>query len=321
MNRLIAYAVLVRPRELLKLALLLIVAEFCIVLVGLPSEVGRSSVGGHFYFMLLAVLLVGAAGFAFNDYCDAKQDCIEKGKTVIVGRMIVRRSALGIHIALTALGVVSGVVAAWMVRNLWLSFLFPVAAGLCWYYSTLYQRQFVIGNLMKAILVGGCALLPTLFEVFHLEETAWRSFASNDISIMPMLLASLTYAGMIGGGELCVRLLRDVCNFTRGVHCEKDTLVFRYGMFTAKMVAGGMLAIYIFCAVVFFIRLVKFYVIFHLPWLLVLFGVLFIAVPLLASLMALLAAQQHAHFKVSRVATEVGVLGVLLLPAFFQMVV
>lgn len=321
MNRWLSYIRLVRPLELLRIALLLVVAQWSIVQVGLPAEVGRESVGGYFYFVLFAVLLIGAAGFAFNDYYDAKRDAEEQGKMVIVGRRIVRRSVLQMHIAFTLLGVLFGVVASSMVHNLWLLLLFPVAAGLLWYYSTLYRRIFVVGNFLKAALLGGCALLPVLFEVFYLEENAWRSFAMSEISITPMLMVSVCYAGLIGFGALCEQLLIDLYNFVRGVHREKDTLAFRYGTFTAKMVTGSALLVYLSLSIVFFISLIRFYRLHFMLWQSAICGIVIVAVPLLIALMALLAAQNASHFKVSRLAATVGMFGTLLLPAALHILV
>lgn len=318
MNRALAYVRLVRPFELLRLTLLLGVARCSIVLTGLPGEIRDGSVGGHFYFLLLAVLLVGAAGFAFNDYCDAKRDVNDGGKMVVVGRVIVRRSVLYMHLTLTLFGVLSGLVAAWKVGNVWLGLLFPVEAGLLWYYTTIYKRQFLVGNLLKSIMVGGCALLPILFEVFYLEETAWRSFATSEITIMPMVVVGVSYAAIVGFGTLCEQLLMDLYNHARGVHREKDTLAFRYGTFSAKLVSGGMLLVYLGAAVVFFAQLKNYYRIQPLDWKSLLCGVALVGVPLLVSFMALLAAQQAEHYRVSRAAAAVSLLGVLLLPALLH---
>lgn len=319
MNRLLAYARLVRPLELLRLVLLLVVAQYSIVLVGLPAEIGDAHVETYFYFLLMAVVLVGAAGFAFNDYCDAKRDVDDGGKMVVVGRVIVRRSVLTMHLTLTLLGIVCGVVASRMVGHLWLALLFPVEAGLLWYYTTIYKRQFVVGNLLKAIMVGACALLPILFEVFYLETTAWRSFALSEITILPMVNIGAFYALIVAFGTLCEQLLMDLYNYRRGVHREKDTLGFRYGVFTAKLVAGGALIIYLCAAVIFFLLLVKFYGMNPIGWQPVVCGILLVGIPLLVSFMALLAAQKSEHFKVSCVASAVSVLGVLLLPALLHL--
>lgn len=318
MNRLLAYAWLVRPFELLRLTLLLGVAQCSIVLTGLPGEIRDGRIGVHFYFLLFAVLLIGAAGFAFNDYCDAKRDVDDGGRMVIVGRFIVRRSVLYMHLVLSLLGVLCGVVASWMVGNVWLGLLFPVAAGLLWYYTTIYKRQFVVGNLLKAVMVTGCALLPILFEVFYLEATEWRSFAMAEITIMPMVVVGVGYAALLGFGTLCEQQLIDLYNHTRGIHKEKDTLAFRYGTFTAKLVSGGMLLLYLGGAAVFFVLLLKYYKLYPFGWLPALCGVSLVGLPLLVSFMSLLAAQQAAHFRLSRVAAAVSLFGVLLLPALLH---
>lgn len=319
MNRLLAYARLARPSELLRLALILGVAQCSIVLPGLPLEISDGRVGAYFFLLLLAVLLVGAAGFAFNDYCDAKRDVDDGGKMVVVGRFIVRRSVLYMHLALTLLGLICGFMAAWLVGNIWLSLLFPVEAGLLWYYTTIYKRQFAVGNLLKAVMVGGCALLPIFFEVFYLEKTAWRSFAVSDITIMPMVVVGVSYAAIVGLGMLCEQLIIDLYNHMRGVHREKDTLGFRYGVFTAKLVSGGMLLVYLGASVAFFILLKKYLGLSPLGWPALLCAGMLVGVPVVVALMALLAAQQAEHVKVARRAAAVSLSGVILLPALLHL--
>lgn len=314
MKRWMAYVRLLRFRELIRLALLMVVSQWCIVEVGIPQEARGMGTEVHFYFAFVATLLIGAAGFAFNDYCDAKRDASEGEKMVIVGRVLVRRSVLLLHVVLTTLGVISGAVAARLVNNLWLFLLFPMAAGLLWYYSTLYRRQFVVGNLLKSLMVSGCGMLPVLFEVFYLEEMEWRRFALAEISITPLVEAGVGYALIVGVATFGEQLLTDVLNFARNTHCEKDTLAFRYGIFTAKMVTGGVIVAYFLGVAFFFVLLAKFYGVALASWGIVSYGVALMAVPIFGSLMALLAGQRVEHFKGARMLFAVGQYGLLLLP-------
>ena len=128
----------------------------------------------HDFFMLVfATVCLTAGGYVINDYFDIKTDIINRG-TVIVGTVIPRRRAMMMHNYFNIVGVLAGFYVSWRVGYFWLGTLFLLVSGLLWFYSASYKRQFLIGNLLVALLT---ALVP--FMVVFYEFPAMYEYYST----------------------------------------------------------------------------------------------------------------------------------------------
>ena len=115
-----------------------------------------------FILLVAATVFITAGGYVINDYFDIKTDLINKGK-VIVGTKIPRRQAMMWHNIFNIAGVSIGFYISWKAGYLWLGTLFLIVSGLLYFYSASYKRQFLIGNIIVAILtamvpLAGCFL-------------------------------------------------------------------------------------------------------------------------------------------------------------------
>ncbi len=107
--------------------------------------------------LVVAALLVAAAGYIINDYYDVKIDAINRPDRLVVGRVVRRRRAMLAHVVLSALGVLLA------------GRLHPVlgavtlgAALLLWGYSARFKRIALVGNVNIATLTAALVLLPEL---------------------------------------------------------------------------------------------------------------------------------------------------------------
>jgi 4-hydroxybenzoate polyprenyltransferase len=48
----------------------------------------------HFFLLVLATILITAAGYVINDYFDTRTDLVNRPDTVVIGRQISRRTAI-----------------------------------------------------------------------------------------------------------------------------------------------------------------------------------------------------------------------------------
>ena len=108
----------------------------------------------HFLLLVLSALLITAAGYVINDYFDTRTDMLNRPETVVVGRSVSRRSAMLLHIILNIAGVGLGIYLSLYIGILSLGVAYLLAAGLLWFYSTTYKRQFLIGNLIVAVFTA-----------------------------------------------------------------------------------------------------------------------------------------------------------------------
>lgn len=125
--------------------------------------------------LTLATMLIAAGGYVINDYFDAKIDRINRPDQQIVTRFISKEQAMHIFIALTALGVVLGLVSALLTHSTVLAGIYILTPGLLWFYSASYKRQFIIGNLIIAFSSALVPLIIAIATVSLLPEGAQQS--------------------------------------------------------------------------------------------------------------------------------------------------
>jgi 4-hydroxybenzoate polyprenyltransferase len=141
--------------------------------VGLYSLAGRTTAMSlqmpliDFILLVFATILIAAGGYVINDYFDIKTDLINRGK-VIVGTKIPRRQAMMWHNILNVLGVAMGFFISWRTGYIWMGILFLLVSGLLYFYSASYKRQFLIGNVIVALLIAMVPMLVVLYEAPYL---------------------------------------------------------------------------------------------------------------------------------------------------------
>ncbi|EKB48182.1 geranylgeranylglycerol-phosphate geranylgeranyltransferase [Cecembia lonarensis] len=103
----------------------------------------------NLYLLILATVMIAAAGYMINDYYDVKIDYINKPDEVIIGRTMKRRVAIFYHSLLnfSAIGI------GWLLSPRVALVIF-LAAFLLWFYSNLLKRLPFIGNFTVAFLTG-----------------------------------------------------------------------------------------------------------------------------------------------------------------------
>jgi len=166
---LIAYIKIIRPLNLLIIILTMGLLRFCVVepFFGL----GNAAPAMNYYdfgLLLLATLLIAAGGYVINDYYDRAIDAVNKPKKIIAGKSISLKTLKPYYFILTALGVLTGLWLAIRIDYLLLSLIFPVVAIMLWYYSVKYQKTYLAGNLMIALMSGLVVLIVWIAEMFAL---------------------------------------------------------------------------------------------------------------------------------------------------------
>lgn len=103
----------------------------------------------NLYLLILATVILTAAGYMINDYYDVKIDYINKPNEVIIGKGMKRRVAIFFHTVLNFTGI--GI--AWMVYPR-IGVIFFISAFLLWLYSNSLKRLPLVGNFVVALLTG-----------------------------------------------------------------------------------------------------------------------------------------------------------------------
>jgi 4-hydroxybenzoate polyprenyltransferase len=220
-------------------------------------------------WIVVASVLIAAAGYIINDYFDLNIDQINKpDKNVFAGTMN-RRSGIIWHFTFSLFGIVATLIAVGL--NKWYLVLANLACtGLLWFYSTSFKRKFLIGNIVISILTGWTVLI--LFFVYTSPRDA---IVGNSLVTVKFFRVSFLYAGFAFISSLIREAIKDMEDF------EGDE---RYGCKTLPIVAGiratkiyvAIWAIVLLAALV----LLQFYVLQFQWWYAIAYSVVLVIAPL-----------------------------------------
>ena len=115
--------------------------------------------------IILATVLIAAGGYVINDYFDVKIDRINRPEQLIITRTWDKQRAFRFSLILSGIGIVVGLVVAFLCRSWSLGLLFILTPGVLWFYSSGYKRQFILGNLIIAIVSSLTPLLIALANI------------------------------------------------------------------------------------------------------------------------------------------------------------
>lgn len=151
--------------------------------------------------LTIAVVFVAAGGYVINDYFDVKIDRINRPDSVIVTRTISKPAAMRLSVILSAIGVISGIVAAVLLKSMTIGIIMIIVPGLLWFYSSSYKRLLIIGNVTIALLAATTPLL-----VAFANEAQMKILHAATPGVLPFTPVHSLYA-WLGGFALFAFLL------------------------------------------------------------------------------------------------------------------
>jgi len=155
-----------RYQNLLIVALTMYLMRFGVI-QPLLAQKGFALQMSEWFFLLLVLstVFITAAGYVINDYFDTKTDLVNRPLRVVVGRQLSRRAAIFTHWLLNSIGFVLGLAVSFYINRPFFAMGFFVIPGILWFYSTTYKRQFLVGNIIVALLTALVPLMTILFEL------------------------------------------------------------------------------------------------------------------------------------------------------------
>ncbi|MCR5697000.1 MAG: geranylgeranylglycerol-phosphate geranylgeranyltransferase [Marinilabiliaceae bacterium] len=171
---------LIRLPNVIFVAVFQILLRYGIILPQLANAgIEPALTTAQFILLVLATTALTASGNVINDYFDVNVDKINRPERVIVGNTLDRRTVLLIHVILTFLGVVCGFYIALRLHKELYAFVFIIVPVLLWFYSSLFKKHFLIGNLVVAILTAATAWIVASTEFAALVLHHGHNITSN----------------------------------------------------------------------------------------------------------------------------------------------
>lgn len=116
-----------------------------------------------FFLLVFSTILIAAGGNIINDYFDVKADRINKPEKLIITKHIKRRWAILIHWIFNGIAFSIAIYLSFKYESLWFVFIHLLSINILWFYSMVFKRRILIGNLMIA---GLTALVPLLAMIY-----------------------------------------------------------------------------------------------------------------------------------------------------------
>ena len=249
-----AFLNLIRWQNLLIVVITMVLMRYAVI-EPLISKIGVTLINGNgaeiplvlqfpwydFIILVAATVLITAGGYVINDYFDIKTDLINKGK-VIVGTKIPRRHAMMWHNIFNITGVAAGFYISWKAGYIWMGALFLLVSGLLYFYSASYKRQFLIGNIIVAILT---AMVP-LLVVFYEWPALYRYYAVNSLVIPDIDFIIYWVGGFALFAFLTTltrELIKDIEDFEGDIAYGRNTVPVTIGVLSTKIVSVSLILI------------------------------------------------------------------------------
>lgn len=238
---------LIRYKNLLIIVLTQYLMRFCIIrpiLAVNEFELQFSEL--NFFFLVMATVVITAAGYVINDYFDTKTDLVNRPETVIIGKKMNRRWAIKWHILLNTIGIGLGVYISFYIGMPILALVFVFITGILWFYSTTYKRQFLIGNVIVAVLTALVPLMVVLFEIpllYKTYGTLMNELNANFAHVVVWVVAFSLFAFLL---TLSREIIKDIEDYEGDSAFGRQTMPIVMGVTNSKIIVITLLLTTIF---------------------------------------------------------------------------
>ncbi len=274
-----------------------------------------------FLFLCLATVFITAAGYVINDYFDTKTDLVNRPQTVIVGRVLSRRIVILLHWGLNAIGVFLGFLVSYGVGKPLLTLVFILIAGLLWFYSTTYKRQFLIGNLIVAALTALVPLMALLFELPKLYLVYWDKIVFTTSLFNDVIYWVGGYSFFAFFLTLFREIVKDIEDFEGDTEYGRNTLPVVLGIKNSQIIASGILLFTIVSLAYIFGAHLNFLPSGRFDYFTFIYMIIGLVIPIFVLMIKLLFAENKEHYHwVSTFSKFIMLIGILY-SVFFKFVV
>lgn len=153
-----------------------------------PEGIGKTLDHLHFFLFVLDTIIITLSGNIINDIEDYEIDIINRPDTVFVSKHITVPAAMKLYWSVVGVGFLLALYLAFYVDQLPLVLIYPFAVALLYFYSTLFKKKALIGNLVVSIFCGGVAGIILFAEKDaysqlsgQAQDQVWWAFAAYAI--------------------------------------------------------------------------------------------------------------------------------------------
>jgi 4-hydroxybenzoate polyprenyltransferase len=248
MKLLAAFIRLIRSVNLLFIAITQLLFQYCIVgPVFQKAQVPPVLTLPVFITLIAASVLIAAAGYIINDYFDLNIDLVNKPDKLVVEKIIKRRWAIIWHLVLSAAGVLCSAYVAWKTRTWWLIPANIGCVGALWFYSTIFKKKLLSGNVIISLLTAW-VILVIGFITHYVVIKKPDVYALVDASKLMRL--TFLYAGFAFIISLIREVVKDMEDMSGDARYGCRTMPIAWGINASKIFTATWLIVLLTAVVV-----------------------------------------------------------------------
>ena len=157
------YLKIIRLPNLLLLALMQLTFRYGFLK---QQDVPLALADWQYLLLVLATVLIAAAGYVINDIFDQDSDAINKPEQAIVGKSITEGRAYNIYVGLNITGVAIGFYLSNVILRPSFAVVFILIAASLYFYATNLKQTPVLGNIVVAALLALSVLIIGVFDLY-----------------------------------------------------------------------------------------------------------------------------------------------------------
>jgi 4-hydroxybenzoate polyprenyltransferase len=185
-----------------------------------------------FYFIVATSICIAAAGYIINDYFDVNIDQVNKPKMVVVGAHISRRWVIFWHLILSMGGVYLSLIAFPFQQYLHIHFSNLLTILMLWFYSTNFKRDFLIGNVVIAMLTAWTIGVVYFSKFTLIQLLNPTQMQTADLKLFKLMLLYSSFAFIL---TLIREALKDMEDMDGDEKFGCTTMPIAWGLQTTKV--------------------------------------------------------------------------------------
>lgn len=239
--RMLSYLKMVRPVNLLIVAVTqYLVLFFLIRPMMLLNQCDLMTSHFDFALFVLSHVLLAAAGYAINDYYDTRIDSVNKPSKNVLLNGVAPKNAVTINYVFNAVACLLGFYCGWKIGFFKLGFLPLIVALALYFYALKYKRQFLVGNLVVAIVVAYSILVVWLYQFFAIKSDP-VVFTAMMNSFMPITWFVTGFAAFAFLTTLIREIIKDIEDIEGDRADGCNTAPIKLGIKRTKQMVAGII--------------------------------------------------------------------------------
>ena len=260
----------------------------------------------QFTLLVLATILIAAAGNIINDIYDIETDLVNKPEKVIINKTLSEKTALNLFIALNLLGVGLGFYLSNVIERSGFAVIFVLISALLYIYASYLKQTLLLGNILVSALVGLSILIVPVFDLIP----SLTSF--NRELYLDIFKIAFTYAIFAFMINLLREIIKDIEDVNGDYKAQMKTLPILIGRERTTMVVFALSFIPLLAVVNYIVSQL------YNNMLAVIYFLIFVVGPMLYFTIKVFSAEQKKDYQhlsnVLKVIMLFGVLSLLLYP-------